>query len=327
MLMDSWRNELVRQISLTGQYDEKILQAFKKVPREIFCEYDYPAEVIYSDDVIITSKDKDNHSTSSQPSLMALFMEVIGIREGMRILEIGSGTGYNACVMAQVVGENGLVVGIEVNRKFFEHALRITESLGIKNVFFMNQDGALGYQDLAPYDAIVVTVAVDKIPVEWFKQLKVGGRIIAPVDVYTAQSQPAMLFEKSHEFIVTREIVETRFLKAKGLLGNLNQDNIEKLLKVQSMNFSGLAKVRYCFEDEMFRVLHLACWSLCQKEHRVYHVEDNGYAIWQGKWELFGSTDELLKVLHQWENLDFTGLRNLQIAYDENMNFLRMTLI
>ncbi|HEY8542430.1 MAG TPA: methyltransferase domain-containing protein, partial [Pseudothermotoga sp.] len=152
MYTNSWRMELARQISLTGQYSEEILEAFTKVPREVFCEYDYSMEVLYSDDVVITSKDGDNHSTSSQPSLMALFMKAVGISKGAKILEIGSGTGYNACVMSQIVGENGLVVGIEVNKKFFEHAMRASENLGIKNVFFINQDGALGCEEFAPYD-------------------------------------------------------------------------------------------------------------------------------------------------------------------------------
>lgn len=327
MYVNSWGMELVRQISLTGQYDEDILEAFKKIPREVFCEYSYPKEVIYSDDVIITSKDGDDHSTSSQPSLMALFMKAVGVSKGIRILEIGSGTGYNACVMSQVVGEDGLVVGIEVNKKFFEHALKTSRSLGINNVFFINQDGTIGYEDLAPYDAIVVTVAVDKIPFQWLNQLRIGGKIIAPVDVFLTQSQPAVVFEKLSQFVVAREVVETRFLKAKGLLGNLNQENLAKLSKIYPKEFSGVIKVQYHFENEMFRILHLTCWSLCEKDRQIYHIEDNGYATWQGKWELFGSVEKLSEILKQWERLGFTGLRNLQITYDKNMDFLQMELI
>ncbi|WP_052465223.1 methyltransferase domain-containing protein [Thermotoga profunda] len=324
MHADSWGMKLARQISLTGQYSKEILEAFTKIPREIFCEYDYPMEVLYSDDVVITSKDGDDHSTSSQPSLMALFMKAIGISKGMKILEIGSGTGYNACVMSQIVGENGSVVGVEVNKKFFEHAVRASKSLDIGNVSFINQDGALGCEEFAPYDAIVVTVAVDRIPLQWFKQLKINGKIIVPVDVFLSQSQPAVLFEKSPNSIIAREVVETRFLKAKGLLGNLNQDNLAKLSKIQSKEFSGVIKVKHYFESEMFRLLHLTCWSLCQKDRQIYHVEETGYAVWQGKWEIFGVVEKLSKVLYQWESFGFTDSRNLKINYDENMNFMCM---
>lgn len=328
MFTNSWGMELVRQISLTGKYDEDILEAFKKIPREIFSEYNYPKEVVYSDDVIITSKDGDDHSTSSQPSLMALFMKAIGISKEMRILEIGSGTGYNACVMSQIVGEKGLIVGVEVNRKFFEHAIKASQSLGIKNVLFINQDGTAGYEDLAPYDAIVVTVAVDKIPLQWLKQLKTGGKIVVPVNVFLTQSQPAMLFEKSPQTIIAREIVETRFLKAKGTLGNLNEENVLKLSKMKPKEFSGTLRVQRSFEDEMLRILHITSWSLCEKDEQIYYVEDSGYAVWQGKWELFGSVERLPNLLEQWERAGFAGLRNLQITYNnKDMNFLKMEFI
>lgn len=327
MFTDSWGMQLVRQISLTGQYSEEILEAFERIPREIFSEYSYPKEVIYSDDVIITSKNGYDHSTSSQPSLMALFMKTVGLSKQMRVLEIGSGTGYNACVMSQVVGENGLVVGIEVNRKFFEHALKASKSLGIKNVLFINQDGAIGYEDLAPYDAVVVTVAVDKISMQWLRQLKIGGRMIVPLNMFLTQSQPAMLFEKLSQSITAREIVETRFLTAKGALGNLNEENVLRLTKIQPKDFSGVLRLQHCFEDEMFRILHMTSWSLCEKDEQIYYVEEGGYAVWQGKWELFGSVERLPRLLEQWERVGFAGLRNLQIIYDEGMNFLKMELI
>ncbi|MEJ5229363.1 MAG: protein-L-isoaspartate O-methyltransferase [Pseudothermotoga sp.] len=327
MFTDSWRERLVREMSLTGQYSKDILQAFEKIPREIFCEYDYPPELLYSDDVVITSKDLQEYSTSSQPSLMALFMTVIGIRSGMKVLEIGSGTGYNACVMAQVVGEKGLIVGIEYNKKFFEIALRASEKLGVRNVVFLNQDGAIGCEKFAPYDAVVVTVAVDRIPSAWLDQLKDGGRIISPIDVYLAHSQPAVVFEKSSRFVLAKEVVETRFLKAKGLLGNLNERNLERLSSLQPRGFSGQIQLPYTFDTEMFRVLHLTCWSLCENNQKIFHVEENGYAHWDGKWELFGVVERLPVVLKQWRELSFAELRALQIVYDENLNFLKMNLI
>ncbi|MGJ8455373.1 protein-L-isoaspartate O-methyltransferase [Pseudothermotoga sp. U03pept] len=327
MFANSWRSELVRQILLTGQYDKDILEAFEKVPREIFCEYDYPPEVLYSDDVVVTSKDKEDQSTSSQPSLMALFMKVVDLRKDMKVLEIGSGTGYNACVMAQVVGENGLIVGLEYNKKFSEAAMLAVHKLGVKNVVFLNEDGAVGCEEFSPYDAIVVTVAVDVIPLTWLRQLKDGGRIIAPIDIACVNSQPAILFERSSGFVHASEVIETRFLKAKGLLGQLNQKNLERLSALYPKGFSGSVRVRDFFEAEIFRILHLTCWSLCKKEQKIYHVEENGYAVYNGEWELFGAVEKLPKVLERWKELGFADLRNLQITYDESMNFLQMNSI
>lgn len=159
------------------------------------------------------------------------------------------------------------------------------------------------------------------------KQLRVGGKIIAPVNILITQSQPAVLFEKSSHCVVAREIVQTRFLKAKGRLGNLNEENLSRLTKIQPKEFSGVLRSQHYFEDEMFRMLHLTSWSLCEKDRQIYYVEESGYALWRGKWELFGSVEKLPKILEDWEKVGFTSLRNLKILYDSNLNFQKMELI
>jgi len=321
----SWQEWLVRQISLAGDFDERILNAFLKVPREVFSEFHYDLDVVYSDNVIVTAKDGNSYSTSSQPSLMALFMSVVGLREGMKVLEIGSGTGYNACVMAHVVGEDGLVVGIESNQRFFKRSVEVASKLGIENVIFVNGDGFYGYEKLSPYDAIVITVAVDKVSQHWVDQLKIGGRIVGPIDVYTVDRQPAFVFEKTSDSLVAKHLVETKFIKAGGLLGNLNETNLERLSKIEKrfstpVEFLSIPVGSY----EAVGVFHLASWSLCEKSGWIYFVEDEGFARWKGGWEVFGKMELIKRIAEEWAKTGFTPMMLLRFRYDHRMNFERL---
>ncbi|HBT40117.1 MAG: Protein-L-isoaspartate(D-aspartate) O-methyltransferase [Thermotoga sp. 50_1627] len=318
----SWREWLVRQISLAGDFDERILNAFLKVPREVFSEFHYDLDVVYSDNVIVTAKDGDSYSTSSQPSLMALFMSVAGLKESMKVLEIGSGTGYNACVMAHVVGENGLVVGIESNQKFFKKSVEVVSKLGIQNVIFVNEDGFYGFEKFAPYDAIVVTVAVDRISRHWIEQLRIGGRIVGPIDVYTIDRQPAFVFEKTSDSIVAKHLVETKFIKAGGLLGNLNETNLKRLSKIEKtfsapVEFLSVPASSY----EAVGVFHVASWSLCERSGWIYFVEDEGFARWKSGWELFGRMELIKNIAGEWAKTGFIPITLLKFRYDHRMNF------
>jgi protein-L-isoaspartate(D-aspartate) O-methyltransferase len=321
----SWQEWLVRQISFAGDFDKEILEAFLRVPREVFSEFHYDLDVVYSDNVIVTAKDGNIYSTSSQPSLMALFMSAVGLRQGMKVLEIGSGTGYNACVMAHVVGKEGLVVGIEFNRKFFKKSVEAASKLGIENVVFVNDDGFYGYEKLAPYDVIVITVAVDKVSQHWIDQLKMGGRIVGPIDLYTVDRQPALVFEKTIDGVVAKHLVDTKFIRAGGLLGNLNETNLERLSKIERRfstpcEFLNLPTNYY----EAVGVFHLASWSLCEKSGWIYFVEDEGFARWKGGWEVFGRMELIKRIAEEWARTRFSPMSLVKFRYDHSMNFKRL---
>ncbi|AEH51891.1 protein-L-isoaspartate O-methyltransferase [Pseudothermotoga thermarum] len=323
-MKDFWKERFIREISSTGNYSDHILKAFLEVPRELFCEYPYDLSEVYTDGVLATARDENEYTTSSQPSLMALFMESVCLKPEMKVLEIGSGTGYNACVMGKVVGKDGLVVGLEFNKKFCELAKRNAEKLGMENVIFLNKDGYEGAKEYTPFDAIVVTVAVDFIPEEWLNQLKEGGRIIAPIDIYTVESQPAVLFVKRQNEILCQEIVETRFLKAKGKLGNLNNLNLEKLGKLREKPFKEeLFPLRFSYE--FLRILHLCLWSLCEEYGRIYHVEETGYAMIGYKTYIFGEVKKLEKVVENWRMLEFPLLKEITIVYDKAFEFRQLS--
>lgn len=321
-----WREKLTHDIRIAGIDDENILSGFLKVPRERFSQIEYPPQVVYSDQVIVTMKDQDEYSTSSQPSLMAYFMKIAHLCRGMKVLEIGSGTGYNACVMAQIVKENGLIVAVEYNQKFLLYAEKTARELGINNVIFVNDDGASGCEKYAPYDAIIVTVAADNIPYTWIKQLKPGGRIVLPIDIYVIDSQPAFVLEKIEDGIKGDYLFETRFLKARGSLGNLNQRNLEKLLSFEKLSYSQQNTVIYT-NIQFLKLLHLSFWSLCMRSREICHIEENGYAVWNswnGKWDIFGIIQKLFRLFDEWKSTNQSSLREIQIIYDLNMNFLRL---
>lgn len=317
-----WRHYLARQISSMGDFSERVIEAFTKVPRELFSEYCYPPEIVYSDDVIVTSKDGSEYTTSSQPSLMALFMASVDLKEGFKVLEIGSGTGYNACVMAHVVGESGFVVGIEFNEHFFEKAVEAVSKLGLENVLFVNGDGYYGFEKFAPYDAVVVTVAVERISPHWVDQIKIGGKIVAPIHMYTVERQPAFVFEKTPESLIARHLVETRFIKAKGLLGNLNEINLHKLIEIEDKftETSGFLEIRSS-QYETISVFHLASWSLCEKNNCIYFVEEEGFARWKNGWEMFGRPQLVKDIAKRWSRTHFVPMTLLNFIYDHGMNF------
>ncbi len=319
----SWKERFTKEISSSGTYSEHILRAFSEIPRELFCEYSYDSAEVYSDSVLVTARDGNEYTTSSQPSLMALFMQSVCLKPGMKVLEIGSGTGYNACVMGKVVGDNGIVVGLELNKRFFELAKRNAERLGMKNVIFLNKDGDEGAEEYGTFDAIVVTVAVDFIPEVWLNQLNDKGRIIAPIDIYVSESQPAVLFVKEQNEIFCQEIVETRFLKAKGRLGNLNSSNLLKLNKLREKPLKEEQRYSH-FSYEFLRILHLCLWSLCEEYGKVYHVEETGYVVIGHRMNVYGEAKRFEKVFENWEMLEFPMLREIVVVYDKTFEFCHL---
>ena len=211
-------------------YPEHIAEAFGEIPREIFVHSDVGDA--YTDRAVLSYKGSDFYSTSSQPSLMAEFMRSVDLKSGMKVLEIGGGTGYNAAVMSRIVGSDGIVVSVEYEKELCEIAKENLKKLSIENVVLMNGDGYFGYPELAPYDVIFVAVGIDEIPTHWFDQLSDGGSIIAPMNLKSVNFyQPSILFRKSGNFLIGIYKSATSFIKASGMLGNLNERLLENLKK------------------------------------------------------------------------------------------------
>lgn len=155
---------------------EKVARAMLEVPRHLFVPphlrreayNDYPLPIGYG-------------QTISAPHMVAIMCDLLDLKRGERVLEVGTGSGYHAAVVSRIVGEEGLVVTVERIPELAETAKKIYESLGYDNIKVVVGDGSVGYEDIAPYDKIYVTASAPKIPVKLLAQLKNGGRMVIPV--------------------------------------------------------------------------------------------------------------------------------------------------
>ena len=174
------KNKLIEHWRSTGTVkDEKILSAFRKIKRENFILDDYLNEA-YGDYPLPILKGQ----TISQPTTIMMMTQALEPKPGQKILEVGAGSGYQAALLAEVVGsggKNGKVITTEIIPELAEFAKRNIEKAGIKNVEVVHADGSKGYEKEAPYDRIMITAACPKFPEHLLKQLKTNGIIVAPV--------------------------------------------------------------------------------------------------------------------------------------------------
>jgi protein-L-isoaspartate(D-aspartate) O-methyltransferase len=168
------RERMVReQIEARGISDPRVLAAFRKVPRH---ELVPPAEraSAYQDRPLPIG----HGQTISQPYVVAVMTAVLDLEGGERVLEVGTGSGYQAAVLAELASE---VYTIEIVEPLAERARRDLERLGYRNVHVRHGDGYRGWPEHAPFDAIVVTAAPDHVPPPLIEQLAEGGRMVIPV--------------------------------------------------------------------------------------------------------------------------------------------------
>lgn len=162
-------------------------RAFLDVPRGLFLP-NLPPEQAYADEAIPTKvRDGVAISSSSQPAVMAIMLEQLGLEPGHRVLEIGAGTGYNAALMAHLIGEEGRVVALDIDEDIVEGARAHLDAAGFGRVEVVRGDGAAGYPAAAPYDRIILTVSSSDIAPAWVEQLKPGGRLLLPLSMRGAQ--------------------------------------------------------------------------------------------------------------------------------------------
>ena len=192
---------------------ERIKQALLKVPREDFIPRLYRDYAYLEVPLPLPGE----HATISCPHSYPLFYEPLGLGEGHRFLEIGSGSGYGAAVAREVVGSGGLVVSVEIDPLTLEFARRNLEEAGYRDIVLVQGDGGLGYPESSPYDRMAVTAACVEIPPPWIEQLGIGGRLIAPV--IEGDRQNLTLFEKGVEGVQRRVICEVLYVSLRGTYG------------------------------------------------------------------------------------------------------------
>lgn len=209
------RREMVEtQIKARGIKDKRVIDAMLKVPRHEFVPAGLRTNA-YEDHPLPIGMDQ----TISQPYIVALMTEAVRLKPGERVLEIGTGSGYQAAVLAEIAKE---VYTIEIIPELAKTADATLKRLGYKNVFVKTGDGFLGIPDKAPFDAIIVTCAAPEIPPPLIEQLAEGGRLVIPVG--DGLPQKLILAEKKKGKIRKTTITGVLFVPMTG-------ENVEKLRK------------------------------------------------------------------------------------------------
>jgi protein-L-isoaspartate(D-aspartate) O-methyltransferase len=210
------RTELVDSLIAAGPIRSgQVEQAFRAVPRHIFLP-GVPLRVVY-DDLAVQVKFLDGRpsSSSSQPSIMATMLEQLSLQSGQHVLEIGAGTGYNAALIAHMVGPAGRVYAVDIDEEIVTLARRNLTSARCRNVTVLHGDGALGYSARAPYERIVLTVGATDIAPAWRRDLRQGGRLLLPLSI-RANMHKAIAFDYENDSLISASIVDCGFMPLRG---------------------------------------------------------------------------------------------------------------
>lgn len=164
-------------------FSRRVEEALLQVPRHLFLPEDVRSHA-YRD----TPLPIGDGQTVSAPHMVAVMAEALDLHEGQKVLEIGAGSGYNAAVMAELVGPRGRVITLERHPSLAEKAARVLREAGYSNVQVVVGDGSLGYPEEAPYDRISVTCGAPRVPGPLAEQLRDGGLMVIPVGGLEYQS-------------------------------------------------------------------------------------------------------------------------------------------
>jgi len=203
---------VVEQIKERGIRDRRVLEAMEKVPRHEFVPVEYRA-FAYEDSPLPIGEGQ----TISQPYIVALMTECLNLGGEEKVLEVGTGSGYQAAILSELAKE---VYTIEIVEPLAERAEELLKNLGYRNVKVKCGDGYMGWEEYAPFDGIIVTCAPEHIPQPLIDQLAEGGRMVIPVgEVHFPQV--LKLIEKREGKATVRNVVPVRFVPMTG-------DEVEK---------------------------------------------------------------------------------------------------
>ncbi|MGR9000224.1 MAG: protein-L-isoaspartate(D-aspartate) O-methyltransferase [Gammaproteobacteria bacterium] len=207
-------NDIEMEIHLTrhligkNSFNDQVMAAMKKVPRHEFlpadlryCAYDNgPAPI-------------GSGQTISQPYIVALMSDLLNTKPSDIILEIGTGSGYQAAILSQLVQQ---VYSVEIIQELATEARKRLIKLGYKNVDVRNDDGYFGWPEHAPYDGIIVTAAAPHIPQPLIDQLRTGARLVIPVGLPYSYQELMVVEKKANGEIETRQVLGVAFVPLTG---------------------------------------------------------------------------------------------------------------
>jgi len=192
---------VTEQIQKRGIKDARVLEAIRKVKRHLFVPSGYRL-LAYADSPLPIGMGQ----TISQPYIVALMTELLNLKGDEKVLEIGTGSGYQAAILAELTKE---VYTIEILEPLARQAEKLLAELGYRNIYVKTGDGFLGWPEQSPFDAIIVTCAPEEIPAPLIEQLAEGGRLFIPVG---AHWQNLKLVQKREGDLITKDIIPVRFV-------------------------------------------------------------------------------------------------------------------
>ena len=203
--LEQFHNQLLEGLRQTQLLDNpSVDMAFSAIPRHLFLPNVDPKQA-YQDSAIPikVSLDGETISSSSQPTMMALMFQQMGLEQGMNVLEIGTATGYNAALMKHIVGATGYVTSLEIDNDLTNQARDNLANAGYANVNVVNADAINGYSPRAQYDRIISTVGVWDVPPKWTQQLRSRGRLVVPIWLDGVQVSAAFTSQADGAFLST----------------------------------------------------------------------------------------------------------------------------
>ncbi len=207
---------VVEQLTERGITARAVLSAMGRVPRERFVPIEFLADA-YADRALPI----DSGQTISQPYIVALMTQALELTGIEKVLEVGTGSGYQAAVLAELAAH---VITVERHAELSEHARRVLVALGYKNVTLVVGDGTLGWPAEAPYDRVIVTAAAARLPEALFEQLREGGIMAIPLG--NADSQALVAIRKVAGQPVTTELSGCRFVPLVGSAQPRDEDGL-----------------------------------------------------------------------------------------------------
>lgn len=204
------RNMVDRQLRARGIKDPRVLSAVGQIPRHLFVEDAFASQAYGDFPLPIGEK-----QTISQPYMVGLMSEALQLTGKEKVLEIGTGSGYQAAVLAKLAGR---VFSVERIPALARRARRILDGIGCGSVNIKVADGTLGWEEEAPFDAIVVTAGAPSVPDCYLRQLAIGGRLVIPVGDMGVQVLKRITRTGENSFFED-QLVDCRFVPLLGKLG------------------------------------------------------------------------------------------------------------
>lgn len=198
---------VTHDIQKRGISNQRVLDAMRKIPRHLFVRPDLQKSA-YDDNPLPIGEGQ----TISQPYIVALMTQALEIKPTDRILEIGTGSGYQAAVLAELARE---VYTVEIKKSLAQKAEYLLKKLGYKNIRIKHGDGYLGWKEHAKFDAIMITAASPYIPPPVINQLKLGGRLVLPQG-NPASTQQLILYQKREDRLKKEVLSLVRFVPLTG---------------------------------------------------------------------------------------------------------------